>query len=116
MKTKANRLHKKRNMPAKKGDRPTDPQLAREGRSCEREVEVPVITEAPQMGEVVSEALPLTVSPLNGIGNVQSISPFLQSPTIQFILESEIHIRPGQASIWSQINEWGFVERIIQIE
>lgn len=27
-----------------------------------------------------------------------------------------MQIRPGQASIWSQLNEWGFVERRIQIE
>ena len=82
MKSKASPLHKKRNMPAKKGDRPTDPQPMREGRLCEREVEVPVITEAPQMGEAISEALPLAVVPLNGIGNVQSISLFLQSPAV----------------------------------
>jgi len=98
MKTKASPLHKKRNMPARKGDRPTDPQPASEGRPCEREVEVPMITEAPQMGEAVSKALPLMVFLSNFIGNVHSISPFLQSPDVQFILEREMQIRPGQAS------------------
>ena len=61
MKTKASLLHKERNMPTKKGDWPKDPQPTSEGRPCEREVEVPMITEAPQMGEVVSEALPLVI-------------------------------------------------------
>jgi len=42
------------------------------------------------MGEAVSEALPLAVLPSNGIGNVQSISSFLQSPAVQFILENEM--------------------------
>ena len=87
-----------------------------EGQLCKREVEVPVITEAPQMGEAVSEALPLAVFSSNSIENAQSISSFLKSPAVQFILENEMQIRPVQASIWSQINEWGFVERRIQIE
>ena len=82
MKTKASLLHKKRNMPAKKDDRPIDPQPEREGRPREREVEVPMITEAPQMGEEIFEALPLAVFQSNGIENVQSISPFLQSPAV----------------------------------
>jgi len=116
MKVKSSPLQKKRNMPAKKGERPIDPQPASEGRPCQREVEVPIITEAPQMGEAVSEALPLALVQSNGIGNVQSVSSFLQSPVVQFILENEMHIRPGQVSIWSQINDWGIVERRIQIE
>lgn len=116
MKTKASPLQKKWNMPKKRSDRPTDPQPASEGRPSEREVEVLTITETPQMGEAVPGALPLVVIQINGIGNDHSISPFLNSPSIQHILESEMRIRPSQASIWSQVNGWGFIERRIQIE
>ena len=101
MKRKESSLQKKQNMPKKRSDRPTDIQPAREGRPREREVEVPRITEAPQIGEVTSEALPLAVVQSNGIGNAQSISPFLNSPAVQYILESEMQIRLHQASIWS---------------
>ena len=61
MKTKASPLQKKWNMPKKRSDRPTNPQLASEVRPSEREVEVLTITETPQMGEAVPGALSLAV-------------------------------------------------------
>ena len=94
-------------MPKRKGDRSIDPQPTREGRSCKREVEVPVMTKAPQMGETTSKALPLVVLRSNGIGNAQSISPFLNSPVVQYILESEMQIRPGLASNLESIERVG---------
>ena len=116
MKANASPFPENQLMSKERNDRPIDPQPASEGRPGEREVEVSTTIEAPQLGEAVPGALPLAVVQTNGVGNAQSRSPFLNSPTIQQILESELRIRPGQASIWSQANAWGFIKRRIQIE
>lgn len=51
------------------------------------------------MGEVVFEASPLALVPSNGIETVQSVSPFLQFPFVQFILENEMYILENEMYI-----------------